>query len=192
VLAGSGPPGLARREDISMSATDEFVSRSITAAAEETPMLAVKEIVEQTLRDKRVEAELSTDVGLRVLHLSDDLTVLNVVAPRRRDYALPRRPHDHRMWAVIGIMEGQEDNEFFRRADDTIVPSGGRRVDTGEVLLLGSDVIHSFGNPLSDHVTCALHVYGGDLVNARRSMWNEPDWREEPYDVKKATGTTFA
>jgi hypothetical protein len=78
-------PGLSRREDISMSATDELVSRSITAAAEETPMLAVKEIVEQTLRDKRVEAELSTDVGLRVLHLSDDLTVLNVVAPRRRD-----------------------------------------------------------------------------------------------------------
>jgi predicted metal-dependent enzyme (double-stranded beta helix superfamily) len=175
-----------------MSATDDFVSRCLSAASEDTPMLAVKEVVDQALRDKRVEAECSSEVGLRVLHLSDELTVVNVVAPRRRDYALPRRPHDHRMWAVIGIIDGQEDNEFFRRSDDAIIPSGERRVGAGEVLVLGSDVIHSVGNPSSDRVTRALHVYGGDLISAPRSMWNEPDWREEPYDFKKVTGTTPA
>ena len=27
-------------------------------------------------------------------------------------------PHDHRMWAVIGIYEGQENNTFYRRSAD--------------------------------------------------------------------------
>jgi predicted metal-dependent enzyme (double-stranded beta helix superfamily) len=174
-----------------VSATEEFVSRCITAATEDKAMIAVKEVVERALRDKSVEAELASDVGIRVLHLSDDLTVINVDAPKRSDYALPRRPHDHRMWAVIGIMQGQEDNEFFRRSGDTIGPAGGRLLDEGDVLVLGSDVIHSVGNPSADRLTCALHVYGGDLLNATRSMWNEPDWREEPYDVKRVTGTAF-
>ena len=42
----------------------------------------------------------------------DELTVLHVVwAPRMTIY-----PHDHRMWAAIGIYAGQEDNSFFRRS----------------------------------------------------------------------------
>jgi predicted metal-dependent enzyme (double-stranded beta helix superfamily) len=154
-------------------------------------MLAVQGVVEQAIRDQRVEAELSNEVGIRVLHLSDGLTVANVVAPKRSNYALPRRPHDHRMWAVIGIMQGQEENEFFRRSKGTLVSSGGRLVDEQDVLVLGSDVIHSVGNPSVDRVTCALHVYGGDLVHAARSMWTEPDWRERPYDAKYVTGTTL-
>ncbi len=45
-----------------------------------------------------------------MLYRDDDLTVLHVVwAPGMSIY-----PHDHRMWAVIGIYSGQEDNAFYR------------------------------------------------------------------------------
>ena len=35
------------------------------------------------------------------------------------------RPHDHLMWAAIGLYAGQEDNTFYRRADGHMVPAGG-------------------------------------------------------------------
>ena len=44
-----------------------------------------------------------------------DLTILNVIwAPR-----MTIMPHNHQMWAVIGIYTGREDNIFWRR-----VPGG--------------------------------------------------------------------
>ena len=47
--------------------------------------------------------------GFFLLHHDDDLTILHVVwAPRMAIY-----PHDHRMWAVIGMYTGQEDNAFY-------------------------------------------------------------------------------
>ena len=38
-------------------------------------------------------------------------------------------PHEHRMWAVIGMYGGQEDNAFFRRAP--AVSSRGRQGAAG-------------------------------------------------------------
>ena len=52
-----------------------------------------------------------SEAGITVLHQADDLTVLHVVwAPKMAIY-----PHDHRMWAAIGIYAGAEDNAFYRR-----------------------------------------------------------------------------
>ena len=33
------------------------------------------------------------------------------------------------------------------------------------------DAIHSVKNPSSDQPSGALHVYGGDLIGAEKSMW---------------------
>ena len=50
--------------------------------------------------------------GINFVYRSGDLTILNVIwAPGMH---LP--PHDHRMWAAIGIYGGQEDNTFYRRS----------------------------------------------------------------------------
>ena len=52
--------------------------------------------------------------GLHKLHQSHDLTILNVVwAPM-----MTIMPHNHSMWAVIGIYTGREDNIFWRRLPD--------------------------------------------------------------------------
>jgi hypothetical protein len=53
--------------------------------------------------------------AIKTLYRSDDLAILNVVwAP----YMI-LTPHNHNMWAVIGIYTGREDNIFWRR-----VPGG--------------------------------------------------------------------
>ena len=63
---------------------------------------------------------------LQTLHRSADLTILNVIwAPR-----MTIMPHNHTMWAVIGIYTGREDNIFWRRlaqAPGGLVEAAGPR-----------------------------------------------------------------
>ena len=148
---------------------DEFTKDCQRALSENEPRRAVREVMTRTLSDSSVVAgELEHHhAGITPLHRSDDLTILNVVwGP-----GMQLRPHDHRMWASIGIYAGQEDNAFFRRDGQTIVASGGQELRERDVILLGDDTVHSVTNPLRSY-TGAIHVYGGDF------------FAEEPYDFE--------
>ena len=111
---------------------------------------------------------------------SPELVVLNVTLPPR----LASAPHDHRMWAVIGIYEGQEDNVFYRRGGARLEEASRRSLRAGETMLLGDDVIHAIANPLPT-ATRGLHVYGGDLLGVARSMWSPDTGEEFPYDARQ-------
>jgi predicted metal-dependent enzyme (double-stranded beta helix superfamily) len=76
------------------------------------------------------------------------------------------RPHNHEMWACIGIFGGQEDNTFYRRAGGGLVESGGRSLATGDVALMGDDTIHAVTNPLAASAG-TIHIYGGKSSPAR-------------------------
>jgi len=97
-------------------------------------------------------------------------------------------PHDHRMWAVIGIYSGREDNIFWRRIkgdpNGAVEAAGARALCTKDAEALGRDIIHSVTNPISRH-TGALHVYGGDFFAVKRSEWDPETLREQPYDIEK-------
>jgi predicted metal-dependent enzyme (double-stranded beta helix superfamily) len=162
---------------------DELVKVCIEASAGDEPLRATREVLARAVDDPRVVADALRPGGggLRVLHNSADLTVLNVVWPA----GMTLLPHDHRMWAAIAVYEGREDNTFFRRAPDDrarLVDSGAKVLETGDVLLLGDDAIHSVHNPL-DCLTAAIHVYGGDFVRAPRSQWGPGERVEQPYDL---------
>src|SRR5262249_9097240 len=87
--------------------------------------------------------------GLQVLHRSSRLTVINLAWPAQ--FIGP--PHNHRMWAVIGVYGGREDNMFWRRlpadARRPIEASGAATLTTGDVCKMQDDVIHSVTNPLT-------------------------------------------
>src|SRR5215469_10706453 len=112
------------------------------------------------------------------LFRSCELTILN--ATLRPGFV--SIPHDHGMWAVIGIYDGEEANTFYRRAGDGLEEANHRTIHAGEAIILGEDVIHAIENPLARQ-TFGLHVYGGDLVAAKRSMWDPAGCREHPYDI---------
>jgi len=119
--------------------------------------------------------------GLVLLHESPDITVLHGVwAPQMRLY-----PHNHNMSAVIGVYGGQEVNTFFRREQQGLAERGGREVREHEVVVLGSDVIHSVSNPLRAY-TAALHVYTGDYLHTERSEWGPDTLEERPFDFDRA------
>lgn len=172
-----------------VSATEEFVTQCLDAVTADRAATAAKEVVERAVCNRRLAEELADETGVRTLHRGEDLTVLHVVIPKRPVGAPNPVPHDHLMWAVIGIVHGGEDNEFFRRSAHTIEPSGGRLLTEGDVLAMGKGTIHAVKNPSSGRTSSALHVYGGDLIATARSMWCEPDRREQPYDFARVAGT---
>jgi len=159
---------------------DELVVAARAALAEAEPRLAIREVLDRTLSDRAAVLEVLAprEAGLRMLHHSPDLTILDLVwAPGMRLF-----PHDHRMWAVIGVYTGREENAFFRRSDDGLTRSGAKTLETGDIAVLGDDTIHAVANPL-ERLTGAIHVYGGDFVNEPRSQWRPPELVEERFDM---------
>jgi predicted metal-dependent enzyme (double-stranded beta helix superfamily) len=118
--------------------------------------------------------------GITTLHNADDLTVLHVAWTP----GMALNPHEHRMWAVIGMYGGQEDNAFYRRVPGGLDPSGGRDLPAGDVLVLGDDVIHAVSNTRREFAV-AVHVYGGDFFSAPRSEWDFETFEERPRDVAR-------
>jgi predicted metal-dependent enzyme (double-stranded beta helix superfamily) len=117
--------------------------------------------------------------GVETLYKADDLTILNLCwGP-----GMVFKPHDHRMWAVIGIYTGREENTFFRRAERGLTRHGTKVMDAKDVTPLGATIIHAVTNPL-DQITGALHVYGGDFFGAPRSEWDPKTFEELPYNVE--------
>ncbi|SDZ49448.1 hypothetical protein SAMN05444004_11715 [Jannaschia faecimaris] len=122
--------------------------------------------------------------GLTPIFKSSDLTILNLVWKP----SMTVQPHDHHMWAVIGIYGGREDNIFWRRIKDDpdgrVEAAGARNLGTGDWSTLGPDVIHSVTNPIPK-LTGALHVYGGDFFEAERSEWDPENLHEGMLDIDR-------
>jgi len=110
-------------------------------------------------------------MGLQVLHQSQRLTIINLAW--RSTFI--GRPHNHLMWAVIGVYGGREDNMFWRRcppdAGRPIEAVGARSLVTGDACELQDDIIHSVTNPLGK-LTAGIHIYGGDFFAPGKSHWN--------------------
>ncbi len=121
---------------------------------------------------------------VKALYRSVDLTILNVIwAPR-----MIVMPHNHEMWAVIGIYTGREDNIMWRRVpgapEGRIEAAGAKALSERDALPLGRDIIHSVTNPIG-RLTGAIHVYGGDFFGVPRSEWDPEQLVEQPYDLQK-------
>ncbi len=164
---------------------EQFIAECKAAVADSAPTQAVRETVARAVDDPvALEKILGTPErgGINRIHVSDELTILNVVwAPR-----MTLKPHNHNMWAVIGVYGGREDNIFWRRVKDDpagrIEAAGAKSIGKRDVRPLGDDIIHSVTNP-TGKLTGAIHVYGGDFFEVHRSEWEPESLEERPYDL---------
>ena len=165
---------------------DAFVAACCQAVAETEPHRAIKEVLETVVANPQAVADALPPSRAEIVKLygSPELTVLKVVwAP-----CMSFGPHDHRMWAAIGVYSGGEQNQFYRRNGDTLAPSGGKDLRPRDVCVLGSEAVHAVTNPTTDYAG-AIHVYGGDFFHTTRSEWNGDPLRERPYDVDRVLAT---
>ena len=149
---------------------ERFVADCCAAASADPTHKSVREVVARAVSDPAaVLGGLGepTRAEIRTLHRADNLTVLNVIwGP-----GMAIMPHNHQMWAVIGVYTGREDNIFWRRIKDAEP--------------LSRDIVHSVLNPIP-RLTGAIHVYGGDFFAAERSEWDPETLTEQRYDVARA------
>lgn len=164
---------------------DRFVEDCRVAVQADPTHRAVLEVVERAFDDPAAVLAATGEPaasGLTALYRSADLTILNVVWKP----GMTLLPHNHAMWAVIGIYGGREDNIFWRRIkgdpEGRLEAASARALSTGDVVPLGRDVIHSVTNPIPK-LTGAIHVYGGDFFATERSEWDPEMLTERPFDL---------
>jgi len=164
---------------------DKFVAACIQARADDASHKAVREVVREAVSNRPAVIKAfgePTGAGFQTLHRSDELTVLNFTwAP-----LMTIMPHNHNMWAVIGIYAGREDNIFWRKngRNGIVEAAGAKSLMPGDAAALGRDIVHSVTNPI-EKMTSAIHVYGGDFFAPGRSEWDPETLEQRPYDIDK-------
>jgi len=164
-----------------------FVADCRAALAADRSHKHVREVIARAVSDPAAVLKVlnePTRAQIQTLHHAPDLTILNVIwGPM-----MTIMPHNHRMWAVIGIYTGREDNVFWRRIPDDprgrVEAAGAKALCVRDAEPLGQNIIHSVTNPIP-RLTGAIHVYGGDFFNIERSEWDPESLLEQPYDTKR-------
>ena len=163
---------------------DRFVEDLRAARYESDSMDAISEVITKAIQDP---ASIIRALGApgrgraEQLYADESITISNIIWGS--EMWVP--PHDHLMWAVIGVYQGQEDNTFWRDQDGNLQEMGGVSLTKGDVRKLGADAVHSVRNP-SLQLCGAIHVYGGDFFGAipRRHSWNPQTLERGPYDYE--------
>ncbi len=166
---------------------DNFIESCKSAVTNDGTHLEIREIVEKAVSDPESLMKAvgePSKAGASPIFSSSNLTIVNVVwAPWVTIY-----PHNHNIWAVIGIYSGREDNIFWRRIDEDkqgrIEAAGARSLCLGDVTPLGPHIIHSVNNPIPRN-SGAIHIYGGDFFHVEnRSEWDPEDLTEHEYNAE--------
>ncbi len=161
---------------------ERFIEECRTALKQRDTHAAVRELVARAVSEP---AQIVRELGepqraaVETIYKADDLTILNLCWGPQMKF----KPHDHRIWAVIGIYGGCEQNIFYQRAEHGLKQHGTKELHPKDAVPLGAAIIHAVTNPL-DQITAAIHVYGGDFFATPRSEWDPESFEERPYDVE--------
>jgi len=163
---------------------DRFVEDVRQARMDSDSQAAVEDVLNHALsQPNAVLAELGepTEAGIHTMYNDDNVTILNVIwAP-----LMVLSPHNHNMWASIGVYTGREDNIVWKRTGNVIEAAGAAALSEKEVFGLSEDAIHSVTNPIGQ-LTGAIHIYGGNFFVPGRSEWDAHTLRERPYNLEAA------
>lgn len=170
-----------------MLSKEKFISDCNAALDSERSSRNVREVVASAVADPAGVIKAFGDPahgGIQKIYRSRELTIINVLWRP----GMIVMPHNHALWAVIGVYTGREDNILWRRQSDGkhggLEAAGAKSLAAKDVAVFGPEVIHSVVNPLS-RITGAVHVYGGDFFAIERSEWDPEELQEKPYDMEK-------
>ena len=122
-----------------MFSIENFIEDCVSTVEHDPTHKGVADLFSQSLGQPRTASSANlgepTEMTNQVLYKSDKLTIMNVVwAP-----GMTVMPHNHDMWAIIGMYGGREDNIYWRRIKDH--PNG--KIEAAGALLAGHGRIHA-------------------------------------------------
>lgn len=150
---------------------DGFLERLKTAAGGEDAATQTYQVMQQVF-----EHHLETASGV-FSALDDDVMLYEDATISIWHYRMPTGvvvpPHDHQVYAIIGVYEGVEANHFYTLKQGELVCDAINQVGQGTAILIQPDSIHSVqtGN---NRRSCAIHIYLGAFTKVERSRF---DWK---------------
>jgi predicted metal-dependent enzyme (double-stranded beta helix superfamily) len=101
-------------------------------------------------------------------------------------------PHNHKTWAVVVGIAGQEQETSYERRDDGLTAGYAELARSGEQIMSAGDIacchpehIHAVRNGGND-IAMSLHTYGRHINYTGRSEFDVEQKREKPLVVKVA------
>ena len=161
----------------------ELVARFAAAREGGDPMKSAREVLEELRADVAdIERTLSYIPGTggnarQMFYRSPDLTLLKVCFPSGRRTP----PHDHGAWATILLLSGEEKNTLYRRDNGALRRASEVTLTSGTILPMRAETAH-VAECVGETPTVGLHVYGGDLLELPRRMWDPGTLEEHPLD----------
>ena len=92
--------------------------------------------------------------------------------------------HNHRVWGLVGVLQGAEVGTTFDRADDgRLVETGKELLHRGEVVKVSPTIgdIHQVANAYDDRTSISIHVYGGNIGAVARAVYDPATGQEKPF-----------
>jgi len=156
----------------------KFIEDCIEANKEANPQEAVKEVLRRGVSDPSTMLNAigePKEAGIKIFLRSKELTIFSATWTPQMNLM----PHNHLMWANIGIYTGREDNILWEKNKYGLESKTARCLFAGDVATLNANAIHSVTNPLQ-RFTGGVHIYGGDFFATERSQWDPETLKEEP------------
>ena len=79
------------------------------------------------------------------------------------------------------MLSGQEKNTLYRRAQEGLRTASEVTLERGAILPMRAETAH-VAECVGDEPALGLHVYGGDLLELPRRMWDPETLEEHVYD----------
>ena len=92
--------------------------------------------------------------------------------------------HDHRVWGLVGILRGAElSTNYAAGPDGSLIPGAQERLEPGRVVAVSPKLgdIHSIANAYDDRVSISIHVYGGNIGEVSRAVYDPATGAEKPF-----------
>ncbi len=83
--------------------------------------------------------------------------------------------HDHRVWGLVGVLRGSEQNESFARdGSGKLVSTGSERLGVGRVSKVSPRIgdVHRVSNAERDRASISIHVYGANIGAVERATYD--------------------
>ena len=161
----------------------ELVARFAQAGESANPMNAAREALEGMRNDiDAVEQALRYVSGTggnarQVFYRSPTITLLKVCFPAGRRTP----PHNHGAWATIFLLSGEEKNTLYRNDGGTLRKASEVTLSRGSILPMLAETAH-VAECVGNAPAIGLHVYGGDILELPRRMWNPQTLQEHALD----------
>ena len=179
---------------------DQYVSALRAITAKETDPVKITDLVAplakkfaqspELRRPEYRECDDEQGFGVHLLHEepNHDLAVFLISwLPNRGTTA-----HNHKTWAVVVGIEGQEQEINYDRVDDGAMPGYADLKQSGKHVMTAGDIarcypehIHSVWNVGKDN-SMSLHTYGRHINYTGRSEFDLQHKREKPYVIRVA------